>query len=393
MKVLSIIIMICGIVGGIGLIADGALLDGILGGAIFLLAGFWFYKKSKPKNKNSTVKISYKGKTNTAPNANPKYKENNSLSFDFVCIDFETANSSRNSACSVGLVAVNGLQIVSENSYLIKPPTKNFGYYNIKTHGITYDKVCNCNTFDELYDEILKYVDNASYVLAHGASFDMGVLEQSLDYYNLKYPNLTFIDTINFTSPVRDCKDSLYDCAEYFNVNILNQHDALCDARTCAEIAIESMKLASASSIFEYLERYRYEIRNNTFSELRIIESKKGTHDNSSDNPVGYKDDKIIDVPFSSIGLTNWKGKKVVFTGIFTEIERSDLEDELRTRGARVLKNLTQKTNYLIVGSEVEPMWKHGNYGKKIENAINWNSSGVSTILIVREKDVLSVLK
>lgn len=51
--------------------------------------------------------------------------------YDFVTIDFETANNNLNSACSLGIVAVKDLEIVEREYYLIKPPTNNFNNDNI----------------------------------------------------------------------------------------------------------------------------------------------------------------------------------------------------------------------------------------------------------------------
>ena len=41
---------------------------------------------------------------------------------NFVSIDFETANNSLYSACAIGAVAYQNIEITLEDSYLIKPP-------------------------------------------------------------------------------------------------------------------------------------------------------------------------------------------------------------------------------------------------------------------------------
>ena len=56
----------------------------------------------------------------------------------FVAIDFETANNSRASACSVGLVTVADSQIISEEVFLIQPPTRQFLFTDI--HGLTWNQ-------------------------------------------------------------------------------------------------------------------------------------------------------------------------------------------------------------------------------------------------------------
>lgn len=41
---------------------------------------------------------------------------------EFTAIDFETANSSRASACAIGIVVVRNLEVVEEYYHLIRPP-------------------------------------------------------------------------------------------------------------------------------------------------------------------------------------------------------------------------------------------------------------------------------
>ena len=44
----------------------------------------------------------------------------------FVAIDFETANQSRDSACSIGIAIAEGGRIVALEQRLIRPPTSEF---------------------------------------------------------------------------------------------------------------------------------------------------------------------------------------------------------------------------------------------------------------------------
>lgn len=48
------------------------------------------------------------------------------MSYDFIAIDFETANNNNDSACSLGIACVNNNQIVKEKYYLIQPPDMKF---------------------------------------------------------------------------------------------------------------------------------------------------------------------------------------------------------------------------------------------------------------------------
>ena len=55
---------------------------------------------------------------------------------NFTAIDFETATSSRNSACSVALVEVKDDKLVDSYYALIRPPALRFNPFNIHIHGI-----------------------------------------------------------------------------------------------------------------------------------------------------------------------------------------------------------------------------------------------------------------
>ena len=65
------------------------------------------------------------------------------MPLDFTAIDFETANGSRASACSVGLVKVRDGRVVDKTGWLIRPPAGHdeFAPWNITIHGITADMV------------------------------------------------------------------------------------------------------------------------------------------------------------------------------------------------------------------------------------------------------------
>ena len=76
-------------------------------------------------------------------------------SYNFIAIDFETANNDRHSACQVGLVAFKKDQIVDERKFEIRPTSDYFLHTRI--HGITWSSVRNEATFGELISMTRKY--------------------------------------------------------------------------------------------------------------------------------------------------------------------------------------------------------------------------------------------
>jgi len=154
----------------------------------------------------------------------------------FVAIDFETANNSRASACSVGLVTVADSQIISEEVFLIKPPSKQFLFTDI--HGLTWDDVKNEPTFDELWPILDKIISSADYLVAHNAPFDKGVLNKCCEEYDIQSPDVPFMCTVRLArSQWGITPTKLNNVCDALDIP-LNHHEALSDARASAKIVM-----------------------------------------------------------------------------------------------------------------------------------------------------------
>ncbi|WP_164779637.1 TerD family protein [Paenibacillus kobensis] len=156
---------------------------------------------------------------------------------DFVAIDFETANSNRSSACSVGLVEIRGGMIVNNQSWLIDPE-QHFDSLNIGIHGITPAMVRGKPTFQKLWPTIRPMLEGKR-VIAHNASFDMSVLRYCLDRYAIPYPTLEYYCTYLLSKKLLPDLPAyrLNDLAKLHFIP-LNHHDALDDAKACAILMI-----------------------------------------------------------------------------------------------------------------------------------------------------------
>ena len=160
---------------------------------------------------------------------------------DFVAIDFETANVSRDSACAVGLVRVAGGRIVATAAHLIRPPTPEFRFTYI--HGLTWADVVEAEDFGALWPTLSAFLDGAAFLAAHNASFDRSVLAACCARYGVKPPPLPFRCTVQISReawgifPTR-----LSDVCRELGI-ALNHHEALSDAMACARIMIAAEKL------------------------------------------------------------------------------------------------------------------------------------------------------
>jgi len=171
-----------------------------------------------------------------------------SLSERFVAIDFETANQAATSACSVGLVRVEGLTIVEKKSFFIRPPTSEFLFTWL--HGISWDDVKNQPTFGELWPEIEPFFKNVDYAVAHNAGFDRNVLNACCQLYSLNMPSVEFNCTVKLARKVWGIfPTKLSNVCKTLDIP-LNHHEALSDAEACAKIVIAARKSAGQPTQF-----------------------------------------------------------------------------------------------------------------------------------------------
>ncbi|MBI5731051.1 MAG: 3'-5' exonuclease [Ignavibacteriales bacterium] len=159
---------------------------------------------------------------------------------NFLAIDFETANYYRDSACAVGLVRVENLQIVERKCLLIKPPSKWFVFSYL--HGITWEDVKEQLDFGSLWNEIEPFFAGIDFVVAHNSSFDSSVLRALCNRYNLEMPNINFKCTVNISRKLWGIYPTkLSDVCNKFGIP-LQHHEAMSDTLACAEIMIKAIK-------------------------------------------------------------------------------------------------------------------------------------------------------
>ena len=157
---------------------------------------------------------------------------------DFVAIDFETANRRRDSACQLAAVTVRGGSIVDRAMWMIRPVPMQFSPGNIRIHGITPDRVADEPTFGEIWRDVAGYLEGQC-VVAHNASFDIGVLLACLTAHRCDIPELQYTCT---RAIARRCwphrrRFGLKPLAEWLGINF-RHHDALEDSIACAKILL-----------------------------------------------------------------------------------------------------------------------------------------------------------
>lgn len=195
----------------------------------------------------------------------------------FVSIDFETANEKRFSPCAIGVVVANDDGIKSEYYRLINPKCS-FSPFNTHIHGITEADVQDAPTYAELWPT-LQGILEGELVIAHNASFDMSVLRHTLDRFELTYPDLDYLCTVNISKQVWPelMNHKLNTLASYHGISF-EHHHALEDARVAAKIfqtAIHSSGVDSVDELLNQLNMTKGHISYNGYVPPKIKRTKK----------------------------------------------------------------------------------------------------------------------
>lgn len=172
----------------------------------------------------------------------------------FVAIDFETAKG-HESPCAVGIVTVENGIITDEYYTLIKPPNNEYNLFTIQVHGITPHDTKYAPSFIRVYPEIKKRLQNKM-VIAHNIGFDRSVLQKTMLANGLDYSELSIQD--NWQCTMQMCRNNrkypsgkLNECCFIEGIQ-LNHHEALSDARACAQLFL---RLYSSPSSFGEVTR------------------------------------------------------------------------------------------------------------------------------------------
>ena len=173
----------------------------------------------------------------------------------FTAIDFETANASMLSACSIGVVEFEDGIPVRETYTLIRPPEEcgKFNWYNVRIHGIKASMVKNAPTFDQVWEQIHTSIEG-QLIVCHNATFDTTVLCRLLEYYGYPKPTFDYVCTVKISQLLWPEMENhkLDTVCNDLNI-VLNHHEALSDARGCGFILAEALKNTSATHIDDLL--------------------------------------------------------------------------------------------------------------------------------------------
>ena len=173
------------------------------------------------------------------------------MPLNFTAIDFETANSSSASACSVGLVKVHDGKVVDRASWFIQPAPGHDAFleWNIKIHGITPADVVGAATWGAQLPDLVAFADG-DHLVAHNAGFDLGVISKASTVAGLIVPDFNYVCSLqvarrtyhldSYRLPVAAMAAGFEDFAH---------HDALADSEACAAIMIHAAQLHEVETL------------------------------------------------------------------------------------------------------------------------------------------------
>jgi len=170
---------------------------------------------------------------------------------NFTAIDFETANSSSASACSVGLVKVVDGRVVDRESWFIRPPLghDHFTEWNTRIHGIVESDVAGAPLWADQLADLVAFADG-DHLVAHNARFDMGVINGGCAASLVETPSFSYACSLQIARKTYNLDSyRLPVAAMAAGFEDFAHHDALADAEACAAIIVHAAKRHGAGDL------------------------------------------------------------------------------------------------------------------------------------------------
>ncbi|MBL0046141.1 MAG: 3'-5' exonuclease [Flavobacteriales bacterium] len=177
---------------------------------------------------------------------------------DFLALDFETATAKWNSPCELGIAVVRGGVVREVRNWLIKPASwPYFSPFNVAVHGIRPEQVAESPTFAGIWEEVFPLLQNST-IVAHNASFDMGVLRGTLASYKIPHPLFQYFCSVSLARRVWPAMPK-FDLKTLCTRNgiPLVHHRAGNDAEATAELVIRAGEQHGSASIEDLLIKAR----------------------------------------------------------------------------------------------------------------------------------------
>lgn len=177
----------------------------------------------------------------------------------WVAIDFETANGSRASACSVALVRVSGGEEKESFATLIRPPEGHdrFEARNTAVHGIRESDVRRAPTWPQVWSRMADFIGEAP-LIAHNAAFDTSVIRGANAATGIPNPTMRYACTLVLARQTWDLGSyTLPRVARAAGIAFGDHHRAEADARAAAGVLLAQQRAHGVDTVDDLLRSAR----------------------------------------------------------------------------------------------------------------------------------------
>ena len=310
----------------------------------------------------------------------------------FIAIDYETANSDRRSACSLGVSVVSEGIITNNFQTLIKPPA-DFNYFdefNVMIHGIKKSDVKNSPDFSEVWTEVTKLNVNNVPLVCHNSGFDIRLTQDLVNYFQIPIGEISFFDTLTIAKKLWPhlINHKLSTLASTFGLE-LQHHNAASDSAVCAKIALQQMKELEKESLVEVAKSYGFLLGVLSDKGLSTMSASKNYSYNKKYTNLSKNTSSKDVAPDREVNVgSDLFGAHLVFTGELMTMTRKDAIQIAVNNGATVSTGVTKKTNYLVVGISDFIDFSNGKKTRKLLDAEKLSIEG-QDISIIDEEDFI----
>ena len=361
---------------------------------------------------------------------------------DYCVVDLETTGCFINSAdiVEISAIKVRNNLIVEEFESLVNPH-RHIPFEATAVNNITDEMVIDAPDLDELIDVFLDFVGDDIIVGYNNAGFDMNIIYDAvMNLRGIPFTN-DYVDILHMAKRCLPMIDNhrLETVSKYYSLDTIGSHRALkdcyltkeCYDRLYAEFGDDAFGRNTARRGFkpanystetvalqELVSFLKNVIRDEKVDCSELIELKHWM-ENHRYLQGSYPFDRVFDAldsvledgkitstelesfyvflldlvdPVKQRGchdkIAMLYGKHVCVTGDFEFGSRSKVCALIEEAGGIIDKSVKNATNYVVVGTKGSDNWKTGNYGSKIQKAMELIDKGME-IKIVEEKEFI----
>lgn len=320
------------------------------------------------------------------------------MTYSFVAIDFETANNSRASVCSIGMAKYQDGELVARYSQLVKPhPTLSEflnDQWHIGLHGIDASMVANAPDFGEIWPETAAFIDGLPMVAHSALNVEMNSLYRLHQLYGVTDFEADFICSLDLakaflskTNPLRGY--GLKFVARELGMPDFRHHDALADAETAGEVIVRLVARANSSTLFELLEITGYrpmkfsssevasKIINRTISRGATTKTAKAT---------------LAEFGVNESAAGPLRGAVLLISGTLMGMQKSDAWKMACEAGATPVDKYRSDVTHLLLGAnEFAQYHPEGRFTEKMREVFDSNLAG-GNIEVISQAEYLELL-